>query len=68
MAMYRFFWIVGETPMRSSEHEFADDLAALDEAQSLCQDHDIEIWRGALRIARVKRGNAPSTEDDPQSG
>ena len=35
-----------------------DDLAALAEAKKLSATHTIEVWEGARKVARVKKGNA----------
>ena len=51
---YQFFKIAANG--RSiGEHSFElpDDDAALAKAGELAQEHDIEIWRGALRLGLV---------------
>ena len=35
-----------------------DDLAALREAEALCEEHAIEIWQGTRRVAHVAKGGA----------
>jgi len=37
------------------DHEFKEDLDALEKAQSLCANQDIEVWQGNYRIATVKK-------------
>ncbi|HET7085137.1 MAG TPA: hypothetical protein VFI23_10225 [Rhizomicrobium sp.] len=44
-----------------------DDLAALREAEAACDNHVVEVWQGARRVARVKRGNAPLRATDRMS-
>jgi hypothetical protein len=44
-----------------------DDLAALDEAEKLCQSNAIEIWSGVRKVARVNKQNAPLRTEDRQS-
>lgn len=45
----------------------SDDLAALAAAEHACHTHDVEVWQGARRVARVKKGNAPLNEADHES-
>ncbi len=44
-----------------------DDLEALNEAERLCKNHDIEVWHGDRRVARVKKGNAARVPEDRQT-
>lgn len=44
-----------------------DDLAALDEAEKICQAYAMEIWQGARCVARVKKDNAPLDATDRMS-
>lgn len=44
-----------------------DDLAALDEAEKVCQAYAMEIWQGARCVARVKKDNAPLDATDRMS-
>ena len=44
-----------------------DDLAALAEAEKLCDWQSIEVWQGARYVARVKQGNAPLDASDRMS-
>lgn len=41
-----------------------DDLDALAEAERCSRTHTIEVWDGARKVARVKKGNAPLTAED----
>ncbi len=50
------------------DRECKSDLEALDDAQSLCRNHEVEVWHGALHVLRVKRGNAPLNASDITSG
>ena len=44
-----------------------DELAALQVAEQSCEDHAIEVWQGARRVARVKPGNTPLSASDRAS-
>lgn len=46
----------------------ADDLAALAEAERQSATHTIEVWDGARRVARVKKGNVPPSFSDRIAG
>ena len=56
-----------QVPVIVRAYTAPDDLAALDEAERLCKNHDIEVWHGDRRVARVKKGNAPLSPEDRQS-
>jgi hypothetical protein len=43
---------------------FDDDLDALDDAVSRSDLHEVEVWAGDRRVARVKKGRAPLTNLD----
>ncbi len=45
-----------------------DDLDALDAARDLAKDNVVEVWSNRGRIARVKKGDAPSGPEDSVSG
>lgn len=45
-----------------------DDLAALSEAERLSATHTIEVWDGARKVARVKRGNRALASTDRLAG
>ena len=46
----------------------ADDLAALGEAVRLSATHAIEVWEGARKVARIKKGNAALASTDKLAG
>jgi hypothetical protein len=48
-------------------HELPDDLAALDAARALCQEHTIEVYEADRLVARVKQGDEPPAMSDPPS-
>jgi hypothetical protein len=39
-----------------------DDLDALDEAERLSKTHTIEVWSGSRKVALVKKGNIPPSD------
>ena len=62
---YKFYRLdVLEHIVSSREVAAPDDLAALQEAEKDCEDYAVEVWQGARRVARVKRGNAPLNAED----
>lgn len=50
------------------DHNFDDDLDALDSAVLHSATHEVEIWSGERRVALVKQGNAPSGVMDSSAG
>ena len=53
---------------RIVEHEFGDDLEALDAAEALAQRGVVEVWDDHGRVARVKVRDEPALPSDPVSG
>jgi hypothetical protein len=51
----------------SSDVVARDDLAALEQAEKLCEKQGMEVWQGTRRVARVKKGNAPLDASDRMS-
>ena len=64
MTLYQFKFVRDEDTISSTDHYFRDDLDALDEATKLAANADVQIWRGGVKIARVKKGNAALTASD----
>jgi hypothetical protein len=67
MLNYRFRFHSGRNAVER-DHQFRDDLDALDAAIGQCAQSDVEVWQAGKLIARVKKGNAPLTEKDRVSG
>ena len=65
--IYRFRFRSGHNAFER-DHQFRDDLDALDAAIGQSHNSDVEIWQAGKLIARVKKGNAPLTEKDRVSG
>ena len=45
-----------------------DELDALAEAERQAVTHTVEVWEGARKVARVKRGNVPLASTDRLCG
>lgn len=43
-----------------ADHECADDLDALDDAEYLANDFAVEVWDGARFVARVESKTLPA--------
>jgi len=56
-----------EVPVVIRAFSAHDDLTALREAERLSKTHTIEVWDGARRVARVKKGNVALVTEDRQS-
>jgi hypothetical protein len=54
MASYRFLLLNQGRVVRVADHNFANDLDALDRARELSAVFEVEIWQGVRRAARVK--------------
>ena len=67
MALYKLFLIRDGELVGEIARHFADDLDALDAANELCRDHDVEIYRDIALVGRVKQGNAPLNAEDSHS-
>jgi len=65
--IYRFRFNSGRDAFEQ-DHQFRDDLDALDAAIGHSERSDVEVWHEGKLIARVKKGNAPLTEKDRVSG
>jgi hypothetical protein len=69
MGHYRFDLIgEGGAIAQSQFHACADDLAALDIAESLCDRNAVDVWDGERRVLHVKRENAMATPNDSLPG
>jgi hypothetical protein len=67
MFSYRFDFRLDGAVLHSAEHQFDDDLDALDEAARLSEDFEIEIVSGERFVARVKKGDEPLSARDAKS-
>jgi hypothetical protein len=69
MGHYRFDLIAdGGAIAQSQFRACADDLAALDIAETLCGRNAIDVWDGERRVLHVKRENAMATPADQHPG
>jgi len=68
MTAYRFDYVLEGRIVYAALHEFADDLDALDTAEELAEDFEIEIHQGARFVARIKKGRIPPDIGDACSG
>jgi len=69
MGHYRFDLIAdGGVIAQSQFRACADDLAALDIAETLCGRNAVDVWDGERRVLHVKRENAMATPTDQHPG
>jgi hypothetical protein len=68
MPSYRFRLFCNGEPSHQADHPHEDDLDALDTAEALAENFEVEVWRGQRFVARIKKGNLPPTVHDPLSG
>jgi hypothetical protein len=69
MRHYRFDLVDRAGRVSQSQfHGCADDLDALDKAQTLCARSAVDVWEGARRVLRVKHHNAMATPTDSLPG
>ena len=68
MRSYTFTFRANGKAEYSTDHQFSDDLDALDAARLLSGDFSIEIWEGTKLVAQVKKGNEPLNAQDRSSG
>lgn len=69
MGHYRFDMI--DRTGRISQSEFyrcADDLDALEKAETLCAKNSVDVWDGARRVLHLKPENAMATPSDGLPG
>lgn len=65
MRVYRICCMDSSDRIRTSFNlSCRDDLEALSEAESICDDGPVEVWEGAKLVARVKAKNASLTPED----
>jgi hypothetical protein len=46
------------------QQKLYDDLTALEKAQELCGNYEIEIWQAARRVARLSKDGTGSLQPD----
>ena len=69
MPLYRFCLLDGEgRTTESIERHCADDLAALDAAQSLAGAGSIDVWDGKRHVLRLKQESPPERSDGTPPG
>ncbi len=54
--------------LQSQIHNCADDLDALDMAETLCASCAVDVWDGACRVLHLKHENAMATPSDGLPG
>ena len=70
MASYRFRFLQEDQCLFQVDRDVANDLDALDNAEIMSGDYEVEIWSGNRFVARIKQGAAALTaeSDWPLSG
>ena len=68
MLVYSFSYLLDGETLYTAKHEFADDLDALDIAERLSLDFEIEIHQGERYVARVNKGRLLSNVHDARPG
>jgi hypothetical protein len=68
MLAYQFNFLSDGKTVYAAKHEFADDLDALDSAERLAQDFEIEIYYGERFVARINKGGRALNVGDACSG
>lgn len=69
MGQYRFDLIdKGGRISQSQFHNCADDLEALDKAETLCARNAVDVWDGARRVLHLKHQNVMATPADGLPG
>ena len=64
MTLYSLFRFHESRLVDTLDHEFGDDLDALDAARNLSDEHTIEVYSASRFVARVKQGDEPIHVDD----
>jgi hypothetical protein len=59
MAWYELFLIRNGDLVDRLNHDFPEDLDALDMAQAFSRDYVVEVYEGIRLVARVKHGEEP---------
>ena len=59
MTLYSLFRFHEYRLVDTLDHEFGDDLDALDAARNLSDEHTIEVYSASRFVARVKQGDEP---------
>lgn len=69
MGRYRFDLLDRTGQILQSQYcGCADDLAALDMAETLCARNAVDVWDGSRRVLHLKRENAMATPNDGLPG
>lgn len=69
MGHYRFDLIdLGGRISQRQFHSCADDLEALDKAETLCARNAVDVWDGARRVLHLKHQNMMATPADGLPG
>ena len=66
---YRLLFLdLSGTVIKTFDREYTDPLDALEAAERYSAEGAVEVWSERGRIARVKKGNAPSGPEDRLPG
>lgn len=66
MTAYQLYFLNDDDrDVARQDHVCADDPAAIRMGRSLCFEHNIDIWNGARRVARIPQGNFALLRDAP---
>ena len=64
---YTFGYLLDGETVHAAKHEFADDLDALDAAEQLAEEFEIEVWQNNRFVARVNKGRRSLNTKDARS-
>lgn len=71
MTLYIFIFHSGDDDnvlTARMELNLVDDLDALETAECLAEQCQVDVWTGERFVAQIKKGNAPSSVKDARSG
>jgi hypothetical protein len=68
LLIYTFNYRFDGQIAHSVKHKFTDDLDALDTAEKLAAEFEIEVLNGDRFVARVNKGSRASNTQDARSG
>ena len=68
LVTYTFDYRFNGEITRTAKHEFTDDLDALDTAEQLADESEIEVRQSDRFVARVNKGRRSLNAQDARSG
>jgi hypothetical protein len=68
LLIYTFHYRLDGQIAYSAKHEFIDDLDALDTAEQLVAEFEIEVFSGDRFVARINKGDRALNIEDARSG